>query len=93
MQACQPFRDGYIEVAHGDEEAIRPLVNGANLAELAGDELVTLGGSGHAPKSVIRLGATCSCATSPGGATHDRHTETARADARPLSRPRGLRRA
>jgi pimeloyl-ACP methyl ester carboxylesterase len=36
-------------VVHGDEDAIRPLVNGAKLAELAGGELVTLEGSGHAP--------------------------------------------
>jgi pimeloyl-ACP methyl ester carboxylesterase len=49
MQACQLPRDGYIEDTYGDEEAIRPLVNGAKLAELAGRELVTLGGSGHVP--------------------------------------------
>ena len=36
-------------VVHGDEDAIRPLANGARLAELAGGELVTLEGSGHAP--------------------------------------------
>jgi pimeloyl-ACP methyl ester carboxylesterase/predicted glycosyltransferase len=36
-------------VVHGDQDAIRPLANGAKLAELAGGELVTLGGSGHAP--------------------------------------------
>jgi pimeloyl-ACP methyl ester carboxylesterase/predicted glycosyltransferase len=36
-------------VLHGDQDAIRPLVNGAKLAELAGGELVTLEGSGHAP--------------------------------------------
>ena len=36
-------------VVHGDEDAIRPLVNGARLAELAGGELVTIEGSGHAP--------------------------------------------
>jgi pimeloyl-ACP methyl ester carboxylesterase/predicted glycosyltransferase len=36
-------------VVHGDEDAIRPLANGAKLAELAGGELVTVGGSGHAP--------------------------------------------
>jgi pimeloyl-ACP methyl ester carboxylesterase len=49
MQTCQLPRDGYIEDTYGEEEAIRPLVNGAKLAELAGGELVTLGGSGHAP--------------------------------------------
>jgi pimeloyl-ACP methyl ester carboxylesterase/predicted glycosyltransferase len=36
-------------VVHGDQDAIRPLANGAKLAELAGGELVTIGGSGHAP--------------------------------------------
>jgi len=36
-------------VLHGDEDAIRPLANGARLAELAGGELVTVEGSGHAP--------------------------------------------
>jgi len=36
-------------VVHGDQDAIRPLANGAKLAELAGGELVTLEGSGHAP--------------------------------------------
>ena len=36
-------------VIHGDEDAIRPLADGARLAELAGGDLVTLGGSGHAP--------------------------------------------
>jgi pimeloyl-ACP methyl ester carboxylesterase len=36
-------------VVHGDEDAIRPLANGAKLAELTDGELVTLGGSGHAP--------------------------------------------
>ena len=36
-------------VIHGDKDAIRPLVNGAKLAELACGELVILGGSGHAP--------------------------------------------
>jgi predicted glycosyltransferase len=36
-------------VVHGDEDAIRPLANGAKLAELADGELVTLEGSGHAP--------------------------------------------
>jgi pimeloyl-ACP methyl ester carboxylesterase len=36
-------------VVHGDQDAIRPLVNGAKLAELANGELVTLEGSGHAP--------------------------------------------
>jgi pimeloyl-ACP methyl ester carboxylesterase/predicted glycosyltransferase len=36
-------------VVHGDDDAIRPLVNGAKLAELADGELVTLEGSGHAP--------------------------------------------
>jgi pimeloyl-ACP methyl ester carboxylesterase len=36
-------------VIHGDGDAIRPLANGARLAELAGGDLVTLGGSGHAP--------------------------------------------
>jgi pimeloyl-ACP methyl ester carboxylesterase len=38
-----------ILVVHGDEDAIRPLANGAKLAELAGGRLVTLGGSSHAP--------------------------------------------
>jgi pimeloyl-ACP methyl ester carboxylesterase/predicted glycosyltransferase len=36
-------------VVHGDEDAIRPLANGARLAELARGELVTIEGSGHAP--------------------------------------------
>jgi pimeloyl-ACP methyl ester carboxylesterase len=36
-------------VVHGDQDAIRPLVNGAKLAELAVGELVTIEGSGHAP--------------------------------------------
>jgi pimeloyl-ACP methyl ester carboxylesterase/predicted glycosyltransferase len=36
-------------VVHGNEDAIRPLANGAKLAELAGGELVTIEGSGHAP--------------------------------------------
>ena len=36
-------------VVHGEEDAIRPLANGAKLAELAGGELVTVEGSGHAP--------------------------------------------
>jgi pimeloyl-ACP methyl ester carboxylesterase len=36
-------------VVHGDEDAIRPLANGAKLAELAGGKLVTIEGSGHAP--------------------------------------------
>jgi pimeloyl-ACP methyl ester carboxylesterase len=36
-------------VIHGAEDAIRPLVNGARLAELADGELVTIEGSGHAP--------------------------------------------
>ena len=36
-------------VVHGDEDAIRPLVNGARLAELADGELVIIEGSGHAP--------------------------------------------
>ena len=36
-------------VVHGDEDAIRPLANGAKLAELADGELVTIEGSGHAP--------------------------------------------
>jgi pimeloyl-ACP methyl ester carboxylesterase/predicted glycosyltransferase len=38
-----------VMVVHGDEDAIRPLANGAKLAELAGGELVTIEGSGHAP--------------------------------------------
>jgi pimeloyl-ACP methyl ester carboxylesterase/predicted glycosyltransferase len=38
-----------VMVVHGDEDAIRPLANGARLAELARGELVTLEGSGHAP--------------------------------------------
>jgi len=36
-------------VVHGDQDAIRPLANGAKLAELGGGELVTIEGSGHAP--------------------------------------------
>jgi pimeloyl-ACP methyl ester carboxylesterase len=32
-----------------DEDAIRPLANGAKLAVLANGELVTMEGSGHAP--------------------------------------------
>jgi len=36
-------------VIHGDEDAIRPLANGARLAELARGELVTIEGGGHAP--------------------------------------------
>jgi pimeloyl-ACP methyl ester carboxylesterase len=36
-------------VVHGDEDAIRPWASGAKLAELAGGELVTIEGSGHAP--------------------------------------------
>ena len=36
-------------VVHGDQDAIRPLANGARLAELAGGDLVTMEGSGHAP--------------------------------------------
>ena len=36
-------------VVHGDADAIRPLANGAKLAELADGHLVTMEGSGHAP--------------------------------------------
>ena len=36
-------------VVHGDGDAIRPLANGATLAELTGGRLVTIEGSGHAP--------------------------------------------
>jgi pimeloyl-ACP methyl ester carboxylesterase len=36
-------------VVHGDQDAIRPLANGAKLAELAAGELVAIEGSGHAP--------------------------------------------
>src|SRR5919109_1184257 len=36
-------------VIHGDEDAIRPHAGGAKLAELAGGELVTIEGGGHAP--------------------------------------------
>ena len=36
-------------VLHGDEDAIRPLAQGAALAEATGGTLVTLGGSGHCP--------------------------------------------
>jgi pimeloyl-ACP methyl ester carboxylesterase/predicted glycosyltransferase len=36
-------------VVHGEQDAIRPLANGAKLAELTGGELVTIEGSGHAP--------------------------------------------
>jgi pimeloyl-ACP methyl ester carboxylesterase len=36
-------------VVHGDEDAIRPLADGARLAELVGGKLVTMEGSGHAP--------------------------------------------
>jgi pimeloyl-ACP methyl ester carboxylesterase len=36
-------------VVHGDEDAIRPLADGAGLAELANGALVTMEGSGHAP--------------------------------------------
>jgi pimeloyl-ACP methyl ester carboxylesterase len=36
-------------VLHGDEDAIRPLAQGAALAEATGGTLVTLEGSGHAP--------------------------------------------
>jgi pimeloyl-ACP methyl ester carboxylesterase/predicted glycosyltransferase len=36
-------------VIHGDEDAIRPLANGARLAELARGELVVVEGGGHAP--------------------------------------------
>jgi hypothetical protein len=49
MQACQLPRDGYIGDTYGDEEALRPSVSGAKLAELAGGEVVTLGDSGQAP--------------------------------------------
>jgi pimeloyl-ACP methyl ester carboxylesterase/predicted glycosyltransferase len=38
-----------VMVVHGDQDAIRPLANGATLAELTDGELVTLEGSGHAP--------------------------------------------
>jgi pimeloyl-ACP methyl ester carboxylesterase len=54
---CRP--EGVIELAgrlrcpvlvvHGDQDAIRPWVGGARLAELSGGELVTLAGSGHGP--------------------------------------------
>jgi pimeloyl-ACP methyl ester carboxylesterase/predicted glycosyltransferase len=36
-------------VVHGDQDAIRPLANGAKLAELTDGDLVTIEGSGHAP--------------------------------------------
>jgi pimeloyl-ACP methyl ester carboxylesterase/predicted glycosyltransferase len=36
-------------VIHGDEDAVRPLVNGATLAELARGQLATIEGGGHAP--------------------------------------------
>jgi pimeloyl-ACP methyl ester carboxylesterase len=36
-------------VLHGDEDAIRPLAQGAALAEATGGTLVTLEGSGHCP--------------------------------------------
>jgi pimeloyl-ACP methyl ester carboxylesterase len=36
-------------VVHGDEDDVRPLAGGARLAELAGGELVTIEGGGHAP--------------------------------------------
>ena len=36
-------------VIHGDDDAIRPLADGARLAELSGGELVTIEGGGHAP--------------------------------------------
>jgi pimeloyl-ACP methyl ester carboxylesterase len=36
-------------VLHGDEDAIRPLAQGAALAEATGGRLITLAGSGHLP--------------------------------------------
>ncbi|HZD71487.1 MAG TPA: glycosyltransferase, partial [Actinomycetes bacterium] len=36
-------------VVHGEDDAVRPLATGARLAELAGGQLATLSGSGHAP--------------------------------------------
>ena len=36
-------------VLHGDEDAIRPLAQGAALAEATGGTFVTLEGSGHCP--------------------------------------------
>jgi pimeloyl-ACP methyl ester carboxylesterase len=36
-------------VLHGDEDALRPLAQGAALAEVTGGRLVTLEGSGHCP--------------------------------------------
>ncbi len=38
-------------VLHGDEDAIRPLAQGAGLAEATGGRLVILGGSGHGPQA------------------------------------------
>jgi pimeloyl-ACP methyl ester carboxylesterase len=36
-------------VVHGDDDAVRPLANGAKLAELARGELAVVEGGGHAP--------------------------------------------
>ena len=38
-------------VLHGDEDAIRPLAQGAGLAEATGGRLVVLAGSGHGPQA------------------------------------------
>jgi pimeloyl-ACP methyl ester carboxylesterase len=80
-------------VIHGDQDAVGSVTRGIALAEDTGGRLVLLGAPVTHPTSATRSGSTCSCATSSGGAAHDRHTETARADARPLPRRRGLRRA
>ena len=37
-------------VIHGDEDAIRPMAKGAELARLSGAKLVILRGSGHEPQ-------------------------------------------
>ncbi len=47
-QKCEQVRCPTL-VIHGDEDAIRPLAQGAALAEATGGELVTIEGSGHLP--------------------------------------------
>ena len=53
--ALESFRDSCarvrrpVLVIHGDEDAVRPLAQGAALAEVTGGTLVTLVGSGHCP--------------------------------------------
>jgi pimeloyl-ACP methyl ester carboxylesterase len=106
MRACQPIADALAVMdATGTERAMLVALSlgatwalelGALHPERAAELATRLRCPVlviHGDQDAIRPLANGSCATSSGGAAHDRHTETARADARPLSRRRGLRRA